>query len=117
MQLLLIGLGGAELVLLLTVLFVAIPILSYWKIFEKAEQPGWAAIIPLYNLIVLMKIVDKPWWWALCCCIPYLGIVWGVWSNNLMVKRFGKTEVFTIGVILLPPLFLPILAFGDAQYK
>jgi hypothetical protein len=116
MKLLLLGLGGAEMTLLLITLFVVIPIASYWKLFEKAEQPGWAAIIPLYNLIVLMKIVDKPWYWSLFCCIPYIGFVWAIWSNNLLVKRFGKTEFFTIGVLLLPPVFLPILAFGNTEY-
>jgi hypothetical protein len=116
MKLLLLGLGGAEMTLLLLTLFVVIPIASYWKLFEKAEQPGWAAIVPFYNLIVLMKIIDKPWWWALLCVIPYLGIVWVIWSNNLLVKRFGKTEAFTVGVVFLPPVFLPILAFGNTYY-
>ena len=94
MTLLFLGLGGAELILISIILipFFIIPIASYWKIFEKAEQPGWAALIPIYNLIILMKIINKPWWWALLCIIPYLGIIWIIWSNNLMVKRFGKTE-------------------------
>jgi hypothetical protein len=116
MKLLLLGLGFGELLLLLVTLFVVVPIASYWKIFEKAEQPGWAAIIPLYNLIVLMKIVDKPWYWSLFCCIPCIGFLWAIWSNNLLVKRFGKTAFFTIGVVLQPFVFLPILAFGNTQY-
>ena len=106
-------LGGTELILISIIL---IPIASYWKIFEKADQPSWAVLIPIYNLIVLMKIIDKPWWWALLCIIPYLGIIWFIWSNNLMVKRFGKTEAFTIGIFLLAPIFLPILAFGNSKY-
>ena len=118
MTLLFLGLGGTELILISIILipFFIIPIASYWKIFEKAEQPGWAALIPIYNLIILMKIIDRPWWWALLCIIPYLGIIWIIWSNNLMVKRFGKTEAFTIGIVLLAPIFLPILAFGNSKY-
>ncbi len=119
MTLLFLGnLGGTELFVIAIVLIPMsiIPIISYWKIFEKAEQPGWAALIPIYNLITLMKVIDKPWWWALLCIIPYLGIVWIIWSNNLMVKRFGKTEAFTVGIILLAPIFLPILAFGNSKY-
>ena len=113
MTLLFLGLGRSELIIISIFL---IPIASYWKIFEKAEQPGWAALIPIYNLIILMKIINKPWWWALLCIIPYLGIIWIIWSNNLMVKRFGKTEAFTIGIVLLAPIFLPILAFGNFKY-
>lgn len=110
-------LGGAELFLIAIIFIVfIIPVASYWKIFEKAKQPGWTVLIPIYNLVILMKIIDKPWWWALLCIMPYLGIIWIIWSNNLMVKRFGKTEAFTIGIMLLAPIFLPILAFGDSKY-
>jgi hypothetical protein len=118
MTLLFLGIGGQELIVLSIILIpiFIIPIASYWKIFKKAEQPGWAALIPIYNLIILMKIIDKPWWWALLCFIPYLNLIWIIWSTNLMVKRFGKTEAFTIGVVLLPPIFLPILAFGNSRY-
>jgi hypothetical protein len=118
MTLLFLGLGGTELILISIILvsFFIIPIASYWKIFEKAEQAGWAALIPIYNLIILMKIIDRPWWWALLCIIPYLGIIWIIWSNNLLAKRFGKTEAFTIGIVLLAPIFLPILAFGNTKY-
>lgn len=118
MTLLFLGLGEQELILLTIVLipFFIIPIASYWKIFEKAGQPGWNALVPIYNLIILMKIIDKPWWWALLCIIPYLGIIWIIWSHNLMVKRFGKTEAFTIGIVFLAPIFLPILAFGASKY-
>jgi hypothetical protein len=118
MNLLFLGLGGVELILISIILIPVffIPIASFWKIFEKAEQPAWAALIPVYNLIILMKIIEKPWWWALLCIIPYLGIIWTVWSINLMVKRFGKTEAFTIGIVLFAPIFLPILAFGNSKY-
>ncbi|MBN8684363.1 MAG: hypothetical protein J0L99_17070 [Chitinophagales bacterium] len=72
MKLLILGLGGAELILISIVLipFIIIPIISYWKIFEKAGESGWATLIPIYNLITLMKIIGKPWWWVLLCIIP-----------------------------------------------
>lgn len=118
MKLLILGLEGSELILISIVLipFIIIPIISFWKIFEKAGEPGWAALIPIFNLITLMKIIEKPWWWALLCIIPYLGMIWFIWSHNLMVKRFGKTESFTAGIIFLAPIFLPILAFGNSKF-
>ena len=40
-------------------------IVSLWKVFTKAGQPGWACIVPIYNVIVLLKIAGKPLWWIL----------------------------------------------------
>lgn len=88
-----------------------------WKVFEKAGKPGWAAIVPIYNFIVLTEIVKKPSYWALLMLIPYVGLIWGIWSINLLVKRFGKDEAFTVGCVVLPFIFLPILGFGESQYR
>lgn len=96
---------------------IALMIISMWKIFEKAGQPGWAAIVPIYNYIIMAKIAEKPEWWGALCLIPYASIVFIIWIWNRMVKRFGKDEGFTVGVILLPFVFVPILAFSDAKYK
>lgn len=87
-----------------------------WKIYEKAGQPGWAAIVPIYNLIVLLKIVGKPWWWLLLMLIPIVNYVFIIWTYNLLSKSFGKSEGFTVGLLLLGIIFFPILAFGSAQY-
>jgi len=97
--------------------FVGIILISLWKIHEKAGKPGWTGIVPIYNVIVELEIVGKPWWWLLLMFIPYVGIIWSIWTVNLLVKSFGKSEGFTVGVILLPFIFLPILAFGDSQYQ
>ncbi|MFX1708009.1 DUF5684 domain-containing protein [Chitinophaga sp. CC14] len=86
-------------------------IICLWKIFEKAGQEGWKAIIPIYNVYVLTQIIGKPWYWVILMCIPYVGIIWGIWATNLLSKSFGKTEGFTVGLILLGIVFYPILAF------
>jgi hypothetical protein len=101
------------------VLYVALIILmlaAYWKIFTKAGKPGWAGIIPIYNAIVLLEIVGKPVWWFLLFFIPCVNIVFLIWTINLLSKSFGKGTGFTIGLILLGPIFICILAFGDAVY-
>ncbi|RIH66841.1 hypothetical protein D1164_03480 [Mariniphaga sediminis] len=95
---------------------ILIPLIAMWKLFEKANQPGWAAIIPIYNLIVFMEIIGKPWWWIFLWMIPSLNFIWIIWGWNLMVKSFGKSEGFTVGVILLSIIFIPILGFGDSKY-
>lgn len=89
---------------------------AMWRVFEKAGRQGWEAIIPIYNLYVLTQIIEKPGYWALLMIIPYVNLVFGIWSWNLLVKKFGKTEGFTIGIIFLPFIFIPILGFGDAQF-
>lgn len=98
--------------LILVVIYVA----ASWKVYTKAGKPGWAAIIPIYNLIVLLEIVGKPIWWFLLMLIPCVNIVFGIWVYNLLSKSFGKGEGFTVGLILLNPIFLCILGFGDAVY-
>lgn len=89
---------------------------SWWKVFEKAGQPGWAAIIPLYNFYVMLKIVGKPGWWFAMLFIPFVNFIFIIWSLNMLSKSFGKDEGYTIGILLLQIVFIPILGFGDAIY-
>lgn len=107
--------GIVFMIIILAIL--ALMAVSFWKIFEKAGKPGWAAIIPIYNLVVLCEIVKKPAWWAILMLIPYIGMIWSIWATNLLVKKFGKDEGFTVGCVLLPFVFYPILAFGDAKFQ
>jgi hypothetical protein len=106
--------------MLLFVLFylaiVVFLIIAMWKVFEKAGQPGWAAIVPIYNTYVMLKISGKPGWWLLLMLIPIVNIIFAVWMMNMISKSFGKDEGFTVGLVLLGIVFFPILAFGEARY-
>ena len=104
---------GLILIILAVVVFM---IAAMWKIFEKAGQPGWAAIVPIYNCYVLLKIVGKPGWWLLLFLIPIVNYVFIIWTYNMLSKSFGKEEGFTVGLVLLGIVFFPILGFGDAKY-
>ncbi len=99
------------------VLILLIYIAAMWRIFEKAGKPGWASIIPIYNLIVLLEIVGKPWWWLLLMFIPIVNVIFGVWAINLLSKSFGQNEGFTLGLIFLGFIFYPMLGFGNFEYK
>jgi hypothetical protein len=104
-------------VILIPALIISvIVIISYWKIFEKAGKPGWAAIIPIYNIIVLLEIVGKPVWWIILFIIPCVNIIFLVWTTNLLSKSFGQSEGFTVGLLLLGVVFYPILGFGNYKY-
>ena len=88
------------------------------RLYTMAGQPGWAAIVPIYNYVVMLRIIQKPWWWILLILIPYIGMIWGIWSLNLFVKSFGKGTGYTVGVIFLPFIFLPMLAFSsDTRFQ
>jgi len=93
-----------------------ISLAGMWKVFTKAGKPGWAAIIPIYNYIVLCEIVGKPIWWFLLMLFPCTSFIFLIWVYNLVAKSFGKSEGFTIGLVILGPIFWPILGFGDAVY-
>lgn len=107
--------AGGLFTIYLVILIIVVAAL--WKIFTKAGKPGWAAIIPIYNIIVLLEIVGKPIWWLLMFLIPFVNFIFAIWVTNLLSKSFGKTEAFTVGLVLLPFIFYPILGFGDATYK
>ena len=96
---------------------VIIQIAAMWKVFEKAGKPGWAAIIPIYNAIVIIQIAGKPIWWFLLYLIPLVNIVVAVIVMHNLSKNFGKGVGFTLGLIFLGFIFFPILAWGDAQYQ
>ena len=103
--------------LMVITLFVSVFIAPQWILYSKASQPGWAVLIPIYNLVIFNRIIGKPWWWIFLWLIPILNFIFIIWSTNLFVKRFGRSEGFTFGVLILPFIFLPILAFGDSKYR
>jgi hypothetical protein len=98
-------------------IFIIFEIASWWKVFEKAGKPGWASLIPIYNAIVILQIAGRPWWWILLYLIPLVNIVIGVIVMIDFAKSFGKGVGFAIGIMLLGFIFIPILAWGDAEYR
>jgi len=99
--------------LALIVFFVAV----MWKIFAKAGEPGWACLIPIYNTCVMLKIAGKPMWWFFLLLIPLVNIVIAILAAIGLANKFGKGGGFAVGLIFLPFIFYPILAFGDAEYQ
>ncbi len=102
---------------LIELLIIAATLAGMWKVFEKAGYPGWAAIIPIYNVYILLKIADKPAWWLILFFIPIINIVIAVIVSIAVARAFGKEGIFGVGLFLFPFIFYPILGFGDAQYQ
>lgn len=100
----------------IAIMLVYALIASMWRLFKKAGQPGWACIVPIYNYIVLLRVVGKPWWWFFLLCIPIVNIVIIIIIYHHLSLSFGKGGGFTAGLVLLGIIFFPILAFGDSKY-
>ena len=96
---------------------VGVTIASTWVAFAKAGRPGWACLVPIYGNLVFIDIAGKPWWWLFLCMIPLAGIYFAVVLCIEFAKNFGYGVGFAIGLIFLPFVFLPLLAFGDARYQ
>jgi O-antigen ligase len=103
-------------VIILYLAIVVLAIASMWTIYTKAGKPGWASLIPIYNIIVLLEIVGKPWWWLFLMFIPIVNIIILIMVYHHLSLSFGKGAGFTAGIIFLGIIFLPMLAFGDAKY-
>lgn len=114
--------AGAVISLLIIVYFIIfvitiIGVISLWKLFTKAGKPGWASIVPIYNYVVFLEVIGRPIWWLVLTFVPILQF----WISIVMVldfaKAYGKSAGYAVGMILLPVIFLPMLAFSkDTVY-
>jgi|JI10StandDraft_1071094.scaffolds.fasta_scaffold364931_2 hypothetical protein len=108
--------AGLGIFLLFFFAFIVFFIVCHWKIFTKAGQEGWKSLIPLYNAYVQLQITKQPTIWLLYFFIPFVNIYFGIKHIHGLSRAFGKDVGFTVGIILLPIVFYPILAFGDSKY-
>jgi len=102
-----------SLVLIVTVFYIA----CLWRIFTKAGQPGWAAIIPIYNMVILFRVGQMNPWWVLALFVPILNLVIYIMVLHRISRSFGHGVGFTVGLFLLSFIFIPILAFGSDTYR
>lgn len=98
-------------------------IVAGWRLFTKAGQPGWAVLIPFYNLYVYTQVLRRPKWWILLYLIgtvpfagPWAMLFVSVIDALRLAKVFRKPPVFGVGILLLGVIFIPVLAFGSAEY-
>ena len=110
------ALFGGVFFLIWLVVFVVV-VAGLWKVFEKAGEPGWAAIVPIYNIITLVKISGKEMWWVILFFLPCANIVAAVMISMEVAKKFGQSTGYGLGLAFLPFIFYPMLGFGSAQYN
>ncbi len=95
----------------------AVLIVANWKIFVKAGKPGWASLIPIYNIIVMLQIVDKPIWWLVMLFIPIANIVFGIMIMYNFVLKFGQPGWHVILALFIGIVYYPYIAFSKASYQ
>lgn len=108
--------GGFFLLIWLVVFLLAVA--GLWKTFEKAGQPGWASIIPIYNTYVLIKVAGRPAWWLLLFLIPFVNIVVSAIVAVDVARAFGRSELFgVIGLWLFSIIGYMMIGFGEDTYQ
>lgn len=112
------GGAGGVFILLIPLVILVIVIAGVWKTFTKAGQPGWAAIVPIYNLYIMLKIGDNEWWWLLVIIFVPLVNLYGLYKMfKGIAEAFGQGIGFALGLWFLGFIFFPLLGFGDYTYQ
>lgn len=111
--------GGGAIGIVVNLIVIALAILviiGNWKLYEKAGKPGWASIIPIYNVVVLLEIVGRPIWWIILMLIPCVSLIVAIVVVIDLAKSFGKDTLYGLGLVFIPFIFFPMLGFSDARY-
>ncbi len=103
------------------VLFIALAVFIFyviagWRVFVKADEPGWGVFVPIYNLYLVCKIAGRPEWWLILFFVPLVNVVFALIVAMDIAKAFSKGPGFGIGLWLLSFIFVPILGYGSATY-
>lgn len=101
---------------LVAMIFGIVMIVANWKIFTKAGKKGWISLIPFYNMYTTFEVAGMNGWMFLLLLIPIVNFVIIIMLYFNLAKAFGQSTGFAVGLILLNPIFLLILAFGSAKY-
>ncbi len=107
---------AALLFVLVGLAFTVLWIAGAWRMFEKAGQPGWGILVPIYNLLLIVRIAGSPDWMFVLLLIPFVNIVAHIFVSLDLGRRFSKGGAFTVGLIFLPAVFYAVLGVGSAKY-
>lgn len=109
--------GMVLIIYLISIIGSLVSLIAMWKIYTKAGKPGWASIVPIYNIVVLFEIVDLEWWHVLIAIfVPFAMFIYLIVVNIKLAKVFGKGVGFTLLLIFIPVVGQLMLAFGNATY-
>ena len=109
------GIRGSFVILYLIV--YVIEIVALWRVFSKANFPGWGALVPFYNTYLVCKVAGRPGWWMFLVLVPVLNIAILILLMVDISRNFGRSLGFAFGTLILPVVFVPILGFGSSEYS
>jgi len=109
-------LDGLHNIQYLFVMFAIFCLIALWAIFEKAFEPGWGALIPIYNNYLYFKITWGNGWYFLLLLIPFVNVIIAIITTFKLARSFGKSFWFGLGLLFLGAIFMGILAFGKPRY-
>jgi hypothetical protein len=98
-------------------IWLVLILVAGWKMYVKAGQQGWVSLIPIINILGLLKIVHRPWWWILLMLIPFVNVVVAIIIMLDLAKAFGHGVGMALLLILLTPIGYLMLGFGGSQYQ
>lgn len=107
-----VSVGISVFMLVLCIFFI----ICRWRIYSKAGKHGWACLVPIYSSYVYYDIVYGNGWKFLLCLIPIVGQIISIVAAFRLAKCFNKGAGFGLGLLFLPYIFIPMLAFGSAEY-
>lgn len=108
---------GIGKIVTISVITLAFKIVTMWFLFEKSGEQGWISLIPIYNILIIIRISGKPWWWIFLLLIPVVNIVFLVLIYDGLSDAFGKTDGFTVGLFCLTIIFMAIIAFDKSEFQ
>jgi len=111
------GTGSTNIELFVTLGLIVLIFVGLWKVFEKAGKPGWAAIIPIYNLYVLVKVSGNAWYWFALFFVPVINFFATLKVSIDIAGKFNKGILFGLGLTFISFIFYPLLGFGGYQYN
>jgi hypothetical protein len=91
-------------------------IVSMWRIFEKADLPGWAAFVPFYNLVTMYRLVGRSPRQSALLLVPILNVYLYIRLMNELARAFGGDHFFTVSLLVSPFIAFPMIAFSRAAY-
>jgi hypothetical protein len=110
------GLSGGTM-LIVEIIWIVLVVAGLWKMFVKAGQPGWGAIIPFYNIYLMIKVAGRPGWWLILYFIPFVNIVIQLIVSVDIAKNFGHGAGYGVLLWLFAPIMYLVLGFGGDQYQ
>ena len=104
-------------ILLIWLAIIVIFVAGMWMTFVKAGQPGWAAIIPIFNIYIMLKVAGRPGWWLILYLIPVVNLVVIIIVYNDIAKSFGHGLLMTLLLFFISPVAFCVIGFGGSQYQ